>query len=102
MEEYPCVVVRGICDYADSYKSKGWQNYAAATVRRQRTLRGCCLRFPRSTLLVVHSLQNGLHLSVPQAHRILHSATVEIASRPETFMATSSLGDVEFGGCSYW
>jgi len=31
MAEYPCVVVRGICDYADSHKNKGWQNYAAAT-----------------------------------------------------------------------
>ncbi|PSN58709.1 purine and uridine phosphorylase [Corynespora cassiicola Philippines] len=31
MQEYPCVVVRGICDYADSHKNKGWQNYAAAT-----------------------------------------------------------------------
>ncbi|KAH8688668.1 hypothetical protein GQ44DRAFT_696068 [Phaeosphaeriaceae sp. PMI808] len=31
MGEYPCVVIRGICDYADSHKNKGWQNYAAAT-----------------------------------------------------------------------
>lgn len=31
INEYPCVVVRGICDYADSHKNKGWQNYAAAT-----------------------------------------------------------------------
>ncbi|PSN62773.1 purine and uridine phosphorylase, partial [Corynespora cassiicola Philippines] len=31
MEEYPCVVIRGICDYADSHKNKGWQDYAAAT-----------------------------------------------------------------------
>jgi hypothetical protein len=31
MDEYPCVVVRGMCDYADSHKNKGWQNYAAAT-----------------------------------------------------------------------
>jgi nucleoside phosphorylase len=30
-DEYPGVVVRGICDYADSHKNKGWQNYAAAT-----------------------------------------------------------------------
>lgn len=30
-QKYPCVVVRGICDYADSHKNKGWQNYAAAT-----------------------------------------------------------------------
>lgn len=31
INEYPCIVVRGICDYADSHKNKGWQNYAAAT-----------------------------------------------------------------------
>lgn len=31
LEENPCVVIRGICDYADSHKNKGWQNYAAAT-----------------------------------------------------------------------
>ncbi|CAG7972084.1 unnamed protein product [Penicillium salamii] len=26
----PCLVIKGICDYADSHKSKEWQNYAAA------------------------------------------------------------------------
>jgi len=31
LEDSLCVVVRGICDYADSHKSKGWQNYAAVT-----------------------------------------------------------------------
>jgi hypothetical protein len=25
------VVVRGVCDYADSHKNKKWQEYAAAT-----------------------------------------------------------------------
>ncbi|KAL9946973.1 hypothetical protein ACHAP6_007470 [Verticillium nonalfalfae] len=27
----PCLVVKGVCDYADSHKQKGWQNFAAAT-----------------------------------------------------------------------
>ncbi|KAI5466489.1 hypothetical protein BGZ63DRAFT_132708 [Mariannaea sp. PMI_226] len=27
----PCIVVKGICDYADSHKNKTWQNFAAAT-----------------------------------------------------------------------
>ncbi|KAF5673916.1 ankyrin protein 3 [Fusarium heterosporum] len=27
----PCIVVKGACDYADSHKSKIWQQYAAAT-----------------------------------------------------------------------
>jgi nucleoside phosphorylase len=29
MNSFPCLVVRGICDYADSHKSKRWQPYAA-------------------------------------------------------------------------
>jgi len=31
MNDFPCLVVRGICDYADSHKNKKWQLYAAAT-----------------------------------------------------------------------
>ncbi|GAM38323.1 hypothetical protein TCE0_033f08958 [Talaromyces pinophilus] len=27
----PCVIIKGVCDYADSHKNKAWQNYAAAT-----------------------------------------------------------------------
>ncbi|KAJ5642325.1 hypothetical protein N7490_006325 [Penicillium lividum] len=30
MNDFPCVVIRGICDYADSHKNKEWQGYAAA------------------------------------------------------------------------
>ncbi|KAE8553643.1 hypothetical protein EYB25_005025 [Talaromyces marneffei] len=30
MDSFPCLVVRGICDYADSHKNKMWQPYAAA------------------------------------------------------------------------
>jgi nucleoside phosphorylase len=31
MNEFPCIIIRGICDYADSHKNKRWQEYAAAT-----------------------------------------------------------------------
>ncbi|WQF79138.1 Putative nucleoside phosphorylase domain, NACHT nucleoside triphosphatase [Colletotrichum destructivum] len=31
MDIFPCLVIRGICDYADSHKNKQWQPYAAAT-----------------------------------------------------------------------
>ncbi|PGH05020.1 hypothetical protein AJ79_06907 [Helicocarpus griseus UAMH5409] len=27
----PCIIVKGVCDYADSHKNKKWQNYAAMT-----------------------------------------------------------------------
>lgn len=29
MNHFPCLVVRGICDYSDSHKNKQWQGYAA-------------------------------------------------------------------------
>jgi WD40 repeat protein len=31
MNQVPCLVIRGICDYADSHKNKNWQKYAAFT-----------------------------------------------------------------------
>lgn len=31
MDGFPCLIVRGICDYSDSHKNKQWQDYAAAT-----------------------------------------------------------------------
>jgi nucleoside phosphorylase len=31
MDNFPCLVIRGISDYADSHKNDHWQGYAAAT-----------------------------------------------------------------------
>ncbi|KAH7110217.1 hypothetical protein B0J13DRAFT_682307, partial [Dactylonectria estremocensis] len=31
MDHFPCLVIRGICDYADSHKNDRWQRYASAT-----------------------------------------------------------------------
>ncbi|RAL17378.1 purine and uridine phosphorylase [Aspergillus homomorphus CBS 101889] len=31
IDVFPCLVIRGICDYADTHKNKVWQGYAAAT-----------------------------------------------------------------------
>ncbi|KAL6407229.1 Nephrocystin-3 [Ilyonectria robusta] len=30
-DEMSCIVVKGVCDYADSHKQKNWQNFAAST-----------------------------------------------------------------------
>ena len=29
MNDFPCLVIRGICDYSDSHKNKEWQGFAA-------------------------------------------------------------------------
>ncbi|KAK6343369.1 hypothetical protein TWF730_010960 [Orbilia blumenaviensis] len=31
MNHFPCLIIRGICDYADSHKNDAWQCYASAT-----------------------------------------------------------------------
>ncbi|VUC26305.1 unnamed protein product [Clonostachys rosea] len=31
VDTFPCLIIRGICDYSDSHKNKEWQRYAAAT-----------------------------------------------------------------------
>ncbi|KAI5464251.1 hypothetical protein BGZ63DRAFT_439426 [Mariannaea sp. PMI_226] len=31
MQQFPCLIIRGICDYADSHKNDRWQRYASAT-----------------------------------------------------------------------
>jgi len=31
MDDFPCLVIRGICDYADAHKNDVWHRYAAAT-----------------------------------------------------------------------
>lgn len=30
-DNVPCITIKGVCDYADSHKSRSWQPYAAAT-----------------------------------------------------------------------
>ncbi|KAJ5710583.1 hypothetical protein N7488_004739 [Penicillium malachiteum] len=29
MNHFPCLVIRGLCDYSDSHKARRWQAYAA-------------------------------------------------------------------------
>ena len=29
--DFPCMVIRGICDYSDTHKNDEWQGYTAAT-----------------------------------------------------------------------
>lgn len=31
MNNFPCLVIRGICDYSDTHKNKAWQGFAAMT-----------------------------------------------------------------------
>lgn len=30
-DNFPTIIIKGVCDYADSHKNKGWQKYSAVT-----------------------------------------------------------------------
>ncbi|KAK4170773.1 nucleoside phosphorylase domain-containing protein [Triangularia setosa] len=43
MNNFPCIVIRGICDYSDSHKNDEWHKYAARTAAAyaRELLRSC-------------------------------------------------------------
>ena len=45
-ESVPCLVVKAVCDYADSHKHKGWQDFAAATAAA--AAKAILERYPRT------------------------------------------------------
>lgn len=45
-DEFPCIIVKGVCDYADSHNNKTWQNFAAATAAS--VVRGLIERYPKT------------------------------------------------------
>jgi nucleoside phosphorylase len=63
IDNFPCLVIRGICDYADSHKNTRWQAYAAATAAAcAKELLGTV---PASELLSASSLYEDSFTPVP-------------------------------------
>ncbi|KAL4875461.1 nucleoside phosphorylase domain-containing protein [Aspergillus karnatakaensis] len=61
---FPCVVVKGVCDYADSHKNERWQDYAAGTA-------ACCVK----AFLELWSSSSSSSSSQPQPRGPLHQAS---------------------------
>jgi nucleoside phosphorylase len=53
MNNFKCLVIRGICNYSDSHKNKNWQRYAAASAAA----------YAKELLLVTPA--HGVHLETP-------------------------------------
>ena len=59
MNNLPCLVVRGICDYADSHKNKQWQAYAA----------GIAAAYAKEVLSVIPAVEMALTRTVEEVTR---------------------------------
>ncbi|KAK5994609.1 hypothetical protein PT974_05088 [Cladobotryum mycophilum] len=58
-EEVPCIIIKGVCDYADSHKNKSWQTFAAAAAAA--AARALLERYPkRDRVMRRISEQNGV------------------------------------------
>jgi nucleoside phosphorylase len=95
MEEYPCVVIRGICDYADSHKNKGWQNYAAATA-------AACAKRLLSMIPVVEVTDSGQTASSSSHQPATHAPNITFGKNNKGFQSAAPIyGGVHglrFGG----
>ncbi|RFU28291.1 hypothetical protein B7463_g8021, partial [Scytalidium lignicola] len=58
-ETIPTIVIKGVCDYADSHKNKEWQLYAAATAA------ACAKSMLKIWRPTIRPVQNGRHGEVP-------------------------------------
>ncbi|KAI4723935.1 hypothetical protein E4T49_08334 [Aureobasidium sp. EXF-10728] len=81
MNGFPCLIVRGICDYSDSHKNKQWQGYAAMTAAAYaKDLLGKMV--PSS---VEHTAKiNEVLSSLSQKVEVLHTTTLRMHNGIET------------------
>ncbi|KAL5045980.1 nucleoside phosphorylase domain-containing protein [Aspergillus fruticulosus] len=68
-DELPCIVVKGVSDYADSHKNNKWQDFAAATAAS--TMKALLERYtptdkPINNSLPSQSLQTGPGMAYPE------------------------------------
>ncbi|KUM55675.1 hypothetical protein ACN42_g11571, partial [Penicillium freii] len=80
MNDFPCIVIRGICDYADTGKEKTWQEYAAAMAAAYaKELLGC--------------VQSSVVNAEDPAKAILEKVQLQIDSMQQTTAATRATAD---------
>ncbi|EMD58218.1 hypothetical protein COCSADRAFT_155026, partial [Bipolaris sorokiniana ND90Pr] len=73
MNSFPCLVIRGICDYADSHKNKCWQPYAAATAAA----------YAKEVLSVIPPAEVAKSCTVEEATRFAYKHTSERPLSPD-------------------
>jgi nucleoside phosphorylase len=68
MNSFPCLVIRGISDYADSHKNKSWQGYAAATAAAYT--REILFNMPIDDVLTTHTVKKTICFEILSVSRL--------------------------------
>jgi nucleoside phosphorylase len=64
MVHFPCVLIRGICDYADSHRNRRWVAYAAGTAAA--CAKEVLLMIPRADVVKAHTVEEDVQLANSQ------------------------------------
>jgi nucleoside phosphorylase len=92
MNSFPCLVIRGVCDYADSHKNKRWQAYAAGTAAAYA--KELLSVIPAADVMTTRRMEEVT--SVASTKHFLQSQTPGEASskRRRVDMPSSTIGDI--------
>ncbi|EEA22878.1 hypothetical protein EYB25_005646 [Talaromyces marneffei] len=85
VDTFPCLVIRGICDYADSHKNKQWQEYAAATAAG----------YAKELLSMVHAVHVADTPSALTVTDIVHNSKSLAKPRGSSTSLTRPNGDLD-------
>ncbi|SCN76846.1 related to ankyrin [Fusarium fujikuroi] len=82
MNHFPCLVIRGICDYADTHKNDQWQGYAAMTAAAYAKDLLCQLHPNRAEAEakiseVLSGIQNEVSTTTRKVNTIIHHHQTE-------------------------
>ncbi|KAL4909740.1 nucleoside phosphorylase domain-containing protein [Aspergillus multicolor] len=80
MNGFPCLVIRGICDYCDSHKNKDWQPFAAATA----------VAYAKDLLSVVPTAMTVQVLTEQRTSAAFHSKRVGVRSMQASNIAVTT------------
>jgi hypothetical protein len=96
MNQFPCLVIRGICDYGDSHKSEDWQGYAAmAAAAYAKDLLGEIRRTTPGD--VQHTGTMGVNRILIGHRASPETRTIPFRSRKERFMSPPETHPVIIG-----
>ncbi|KAK6349380.1 hypothetical protein TWF696_005668 [Orbilia brochopaga] len=85
MNDFPCIIIRGICDYSDSHKNKAWQEYAAATAAAfAKELLHTIPTSQVTTIQTVEEVLSGIKDTITDAVKRIHDeGDARVARREE-------------------